>query len=336
MTFGNSLKVGFATIGNDMKVKSPEIFLGVGIICVVGGTLLACRNTLKIKTVLDDHNEMIEKINKFRGTPKYSEEDARQDTAVLYRNTIGDMAKAYAPVVALEVIGLGCILYSHKVLSDRYFGALSTINAMQLGLNAYRNRIKDKLGEQEEFDLFHNIKKELVEEEYIDEKGKKKTRMVEKPITSGEAATRFSYMFDRNSWGFKDMYSNKRFFNFTEKSFNEQLYSRGKDTGFSNMTAKEITDYFGWTEREKDQLALLTNGWIFRADEYNNYEHYDDGTPRIIHLGTNPAFGVTEAETWVDFDCHPILNDVGNYEKEVKKRNKKLTGRYIQTIPGVA
>lgn len=336
ISFGDSLKIGFATIGNDMKIKTPEILLGVGLVCVVGGTLLACKNTLKIKEVLDDHNEYIEKIEKFRGTEKYSEEDAQQDTAILYRNTIGSMVKAYAPVVGLEILGLGCILYSHKVLSDRYLGALSTINAMQLGLNAYRNRVRDKVGAQEEYDLFHNIKKEFVEEKFIDEKGKERTRVAEVPITSGEAATRFSYMFDRNSWGFKDMYANKRFFNFTEKSLNEQLYSRGKDTGFSTMTAKEVTDYFGWTEREKDQLALLTNGWIFRMDEYQNYEKYDDGTPHIIHLATNPAFGITESETWVDLDCHPILNDVGNYEKEVKLRNKKLTSKYIQTIPGVA
>ena len=95
------------------------------------------------------------------------------------------------------------------------------------------------------------------------------------------------------------------------------------------MTAKEVTDYFNWTDREKDQFALLVNGWIYREDEYNNYEKYEDGVPRIIKLETNPRFGVTEAETWVDLNCYPILNAVSQYEKEVKKRNGRLAGKYI-------
>lgn len=331
MTFRDSLRAGFRTIGSDIRVKSPEILIGVGIVSILGGVFVGCKNTLKIKEVLDEHNDMIDLIEEHRGTKEYPEEDAIEDIQTLYRNTGVEMVKAYAPVVIMEIVGIGCILKSHSIMKDRYFGALSTINAMQIGYSAYRNRVKEKVGEQEEYDLFHNIKKEQVEEEYVDEKGKKRKRFVDQVVDIGEAAGRFSYMFDRNSWGFKDMYSNKRFMDFAEKQFNQQLFNRGKEIGFANMTVKEITDYFNWTDREKDQFALLSNGFIYRDDEYSHYEKYSDGVPRIIKLDTNPNFGVTEAETWVDINAYPILGAVKDYMDSVNKRNKKV-GKYIPAI----
>ena len=46
-----------------LKARSPEILLVVGITGTVASAVLACRATLRVEEVLDNHKEKTEKIN---------------------------------------------------------------------------------------------------------------------------------------------------------------------------------------------------------------------------------------------------------------------------------
>lgn len=324
MGFIDTMKLGFKTIGNDIRVNSPELLIGAGVVAIIAGTVVGCKNTLKIKKVLEEHNEVIDDIKEYRGKGTYTEEEADRDLVVQYANTTSELIKAYAPVVALETIGIGCILYSHKIMKDRYFGALSTINGMQLAYSAYRDRVRKEVGDQKEYDLFHNIKRELIEEEYVDEDGKTKTRTKEVVVDRGSEFGHNSYPFDGECWGYKDMYHNKRNMDWVEHEFNFQLYNRGKETGFATFTKKEVTDYFGWSKDDPYPTEQLTNGWIYDREEdlAGKYEHYEDGVPRIIKLGVSPEFGTETGFTFVDLNCYPILPGMRAYQQKIQERRR--------------
>ena len=94
-----------ATAGSKMlfKVKkiSPEILIGVGIVSIGAGTVLACKATLKADAVLDEHANKMFAIEeaKEKFPDSYSDKDELQDKVTTYTQTGVGFAKLYWPSI---------------------------------------------------------------------------------------------------------------------------------------------------------------------------------------------------------------------------------------------
>ena len=97
------MKEKFVNVYNGVKGKvekhSPEILMGVGVVGVVTGTVMACRATLKLNDILEEAQETRDKIKEVASNPnyedKYTEEDAKKDLAVNYIQTGVKVAKSF-------------------------------------------------------------------------------------------------------------------------------------------------------------------------------------------------------------------------------------------------
>lgn len=162
----NGAKTGIvkAAIKVGMKVQkySPEILVGVGIVSIVGGVVLACRATLKAEEILDEHEEEMELIESATklNDGDYSEKDQQRDIVVAYAHTVGKFAKLYAPSVALLTIGIGCMLGSYGILKKRNIALMAAYEGLQKKFLEYRDRVKTKVGEEEEERLYHGATEE--------------------------------------------------------------------------------------------------------------------------------------------------------------------------------
>ena len=77
-----------------LKKYSPEILLGVGVVGVVGSAVLACKATLKVEEVLDEHTKMTCQINegvmlRESSNVDYSVQDETADRRALMFATTG-------------------------------------------------------------------------------------------------------------------------------------------------------------------------------------------------------------------------------------------------------
>lgn len=138
-----------------IKKKSPEIFLGFGIVGFVGTIALACRATCRADEVLEFHRRKIKDINDAKeiadadpeGEVSYDVEIYRQDKAIRYLKTTGSLAKLYAPTIAVGTLSLACILTSRNIMQKRYLGVVAAYNGVSAAFEEYRKRVRDEYGE---------------------------------------------------------------------------------------------------------------------------------------------------------------------------------------------
>ena len=169
---------GFAQIKFGMKKNSPEILTGLGIAGVVGGVVLACRATLKINDILDEHKENMEKIhNGVEDHPdEYTVEDQKQDTFIQYTQTTFKIIKLYAPSALLIGGALFAFVRSNVILKQRYMGAIAAFTSLKELFSQYRKRVVDEYGEDVDKHLYYNTKIEEIETEETNENGKTKKK----------------------------------------------------------------------------------------------------------------------------------------------------------------
>ena len=173
---GTLNKVGFS-----LKKHSPEILVAAGVVGTVVSTVMACRATTKIDTILDETKEQLDKIHEYSENPdmaeKYNAEDAKKDTVVVYAHAGVKLAKLYAPAVGLGILSLGSILASNNILRKRNAALAAAYAVVDRSFKEYRDRVVERFGEEVDHQLRYNIKATEVEETVIDEKSRRLLRL---------------------------------------------------------------------------------------------------------------------------------------------------------------
>lgn len=89
------------------KKHSPEMLLAAGVVGVVTSTVMACKATTKIDSVLDKHKTNIKKTKDYVAesgfTDEYTEKDYKKDLTIMYTQTGLKLAKLYAPAVVMGI-----------------------------------------------------------------------------------------------------------------------------------------------------------------------------------------------------------------------------------------
>ena len=178
----NDVKFGVSRLALKISKISPEILLGVGIVGVVGGTVLACKATLKVESVIAESKEMVETIHgvydsekdKPVAEQKYSEQDMNKDLAIVYARRGVDLLKLYAPAITVTGLGILAILGSHSILNRRYLAAGAAYTLVDEGFKKYRAKVVSEYGSEKDRELRGNgVKYETVATTLTNEEGKK-------------------------------------------------------------------------------------------------------------------------------------------------------------------
>ena len=232
------------------KIKSPTIMIVAGVAGVVGGTVMACRATMKLKPILDEGKEATNDIHEYAKSDEakekgYTEKEETKAVVVENLKTAGKVVKLYAPAVAVEAVSIGCIVGSHKILTKRNVGLAG----------AY--------GEDLDRELKHNITRTEYKEKETDENGKNKT--VKKSVDvagDGTGYSGYAKFFDEASREFTgDPEHDKWFLMRAEELFNNKL----RTDGF--VFINDIYDYLDIPRTQQGQ----TDGWVYDAEHPDAY-----------------------------------------------------------------
>ena len=245
-----------------IKKNSPEILLGAGIVGFVGTIVLACRATCRADEVLEFHRRKIKDIEDAKeiedadpeGEMSYDIEIYRQDKAIRYLKTTGNLAKLYAPTVAVGALSLACILTSRNIMQKRYLGVVAAYNGVSAAFEEYRKRVRDEYGEG--LDKHFRYGTTYDELPVYDENGKKtkEKEQVEKTDTEMVMPTDDSCRFFDSSnpnWDKNPTFS-MMWLRGQQNILNDILHTRG------HVFLNEVYDALGFPHTP--QGAVL--GWI--------------------------------------------------------------------------
>lgn len=282
-------------IGRQMVLAdkhSPSILFGLGVVGMIGSTVLACRATLKVHEVTEKVNETIGEIEEkleHSNAEVYNEEDATKDKATVFAKSFVGLGKLYAPSIILGAASIACLTKSHNILQKRNAALTAAYIAVDEAFKAYRRRVVEKYGEEQDFEFRYGTE----EVEYTDEKGKPKT----KKVVGAPSSTDYARFFDEmcGSWSKSPEY------NFT--------YLKGKQAWFNNLLQmrghvflNEVYDELGIARSEAGSVV----GWVI-GDEGDNFIDFG------IFKGENPKIrdfvNGREQSILLDFNVDGVIYD---------------------------
>ncbi len=284
------MKKSFGRIMSDMKFNakkySPEILLGLGVVGTITGTVLACKATTKVSTVLEAYEKQKGDVEEclVNEEIEYTEEDAEKDYVTLKAQTALSFVKLYAPSVTVMGLSFACILGSHRIVKKRNIALSAAYTTVDVAFKDYKRRVEEKYGKEAERKIRYNIVDEEVEEEIVDEKGKVKTvkKSVEKcDVKSTGNLTR---LFDcgNPNWENNVEY-NLMFLKSQQDYWNNVLVRKGR------VFLSDIYFSLGYEETRESRIM----GWEYdptKDDSSNgiidfgifNVARFDDNNPTLL------------------------------------------------------
>lgn len=274
--------------GLKIRKYSPEIFIVVGVVGTVTSAVMACKATTKLNPILDKAKTEIDAVHKDMDNNKT---DGRKELTAVYTHTGIELAKLYAPSVALGALSLGAIVASNNILRGRYVASVAAYTAVDKSFKKYRNNVVERFGKELDYELRHGIKSTEVEERVVDENGNetivKKT--VKTPAQIGH--DEFSKIFDElNPFWEKSSEYNLTFLMQQQRAANKMLEQQGF------LFLNEVYKMLGFYQTKAGQEV----GWVYDKNVINkidfgihdphdvNKSAFVNGHDRSIVLDFNP------------------------------------------------
>lgn len=258
----------FHKVGFQLKKHSPEILIVAGVIGTVTSTVMACKATTKVNSVLENTEKQIARIHEateqgmIAGVnqegvyveEEYTPEDGKKDLAIVYVQTGIEFVKLYGPAVVLGALSLTSMIASNNILRKRNVALAAAYATVDNGFKEYRNRVIERFGKDLDRELKYNIKSETVKETVVDEKGKEKT--VEKTINvvDPNLYSPYSIVFDDGNVGWDKDPEKTKFFLVQQQNYaNEILKAKG------HLFLNEVYEMLGAQLTKAGQSV----GWVY-------------------------------------------------------------------------
>lgn len=271
---GDSAKNLLGPVGLKIKAASPEIFIGLGIAGVVGGTIYACVQTTKLKDIVEEGKSnrqniktSYDEISTSDVDPKEAEKAYRKDITNSYISTTGKVIKLYAGPVIVGTLSISCMLYSHKILRKRIVGLAAAYTTVSESYKKYRQNVIDRYGEDVDKELKYNMTKmklkDVDPDSVNDDNKKSKVDVIDDTNPQDRTSdicgeySDYARFFDSSSnrWEESPEY-NLSFVKGAQSKFNDILVTRGY------VFLNEIYEWFDIPMTEAGQVV----GWIKNGD----------------------------------------------------------------------
>jgi hypothetical protein len=272
--------------------NSPEIMIGLGIAGAIVATVMACKATLHVEEELEYIENNVEEI---KSVPEEEGINTKKELTFAYIRGAGRIVKLYAPSVAMGAISVGSILYGHNILQKRTLGIAAAYNLMDQSYKTYRDRVKEKFGEEVEKEIRYGLGREDID--YIEEtkEGKEKKRTRKGAATGGDTlASPYARKFDEACINWKrSPERNLYFLRMMQAEANDALQARG------HLFLNEVYDMLGFPRTKDGQLV----GWI------RGGEDVDFGIYTVFKKENNDFVNGYVPTAIIDFNVDGLIYD---------------------------
>ena len=301
-TITNGLTTFTGRTGLQIQKYSPEILLGAGITLMGVGAFMACKATLRADVILDEHNDKMSRINTTKDMAErkeaiYTEDEYRRDVAVTWTQTLVGFGKLYAPAIGTAALGVGCILWSHRILSGRVMALGAAYKVIESQFSNYRKNVTENFGEEVDKQMRYGLHNHEVTVTEKDENGNDITKVTDSVagLDLSEASDYARYFDETNPNWNRDPERNMMFIK-TQMAFaNDLLNSRG------HVFLNEVYDLLDFPRTKAGAVV----GWVKgNGDDYADFLLYSAGDPnrRAFVNGLTPS-------TLIDFNVDGVIYD---------------------------
>lgn len=289
-----------STVSRKTMKYRPEIALGIGIAAVIGGTVAACMASRKVDTVLEEANTNLGYIHD--GEVIYGEKETRKELAKEYARICWQMVKLYGPSVLLLTGGIISICGSHVEMKNRNTAITAAYTSLGNAFAAYKDKVIEKLGPEEEEKLRLGVEKESREVVEMNDNGKVETRVDELYSKVADPNSPFAIYFDETT---SKLWERSSDYNWTlitqeEASAQRQFDAQGKGGFYCLM---DILDHLGMHHvvYKPEYKHFLTAGWV-----QGHGEDRISFNAREIQVSSHDRFGnpIMETKILLEFNCN--------------------------------
>lgn len=292
--------MGFTEFKNDLLLKAdqnkPEIMLVAGLIGVVGATVLACRATLKAKDIIEEKNERLEEIQENLKTVESKEDgsevseivvpaETKKEIRKVYLKTGLQLAKVYAPAIAVETAAFALLIKSNSVQRDRLAGLTAAYITVDQAFKKYREAVVAELGEEKDLEFKNGLKKQKIDAIVEDEDGNELTKKEEGLVLQdGRYISEYAKFFDEScpDWT-KSPENNMHFLMLQQAAANEKLKIQG------HLFLNEVYDMLGIPRTKAGAVV----GWLYPRERFDSLDlngFVDFGIFNMYKQSRNQAF----------------------------------------------
>jgi hypothetical protein len=271
-----------------IKKQSPHIFFGLGVIGAAASTFLACRATLKLEEVVDDHNGRIEKVKFRRDQAELEENEYHRLLGGEYTRTTINLGRLYGPSVVLGGLSIAALTGSHVQLARRNTALAGALTALTKAYDDYRARVQEEIGVERERDLYrgaHDL-------EITGEDGRK--RVVKNYTENGYSPYARIFEESNTQWN-PNAELNYMFVKGVESHMNQRLRVRG------HVLLNDVYDALGM---ERTTAGAVV-GWVDNSRTGDGYIDFGLSDPRA-HDFVNGH----EENVWLDFNVDGVIYEV--------------------------
>lgn len=172
----------------------------------------------KLQAIAIDVNEV--KTRDLHADYEYTEKDRAKDLTKVYVRSAVELGKIYGPTVLLGSASVICVISAHNMMLKRQASLVAAYTALSASYEAYRRRVAEKIGPDEEKELYREVKfiQSIAEDgeacEIID--------------FSDEMPSVYAVFFDESSANWKPTAEyNKFFLREQQNYFNNRLHAYG-------------------------------------------------------------------------------------------------------------
>lgn len=288
--------------GLQLKKHSPEILAGVGVVGIVTSTVMACKATLKVHDILEEHKKEVESVEQVLADPtipeeKYSIEDGKKDLVAINVRTGLKFVKLYGPAVVLGALSISSMLASNNILNKRNLALAAAYKIVDSDFKEYRERLVNRYGEETDRELLYGVEKVEVTE--IDEKGKETTTEIVKTSNPASEFTKYDRCFTTGCKGHtKDANYNRDFVRQAEIFAQRKLDSQG------HLFLNDVYEMFGFQKTPAGQLI----GWV--KDGPTSHGIVNFGVYNLKDEAATMFVNGDELSVWLKFNVDGVVYDL--------------------------
>jgi hypothetical protein len=291
----SSVITSMGRTGLIIRKFSPEILTTVGILGMIGTTILASRATVKLGPIVEEIKDQkaeakwtADELTTANGY--YDKQAHTKAISKVYVRGGLDIAKLYGPSITIGLTSIGCIIAAHGIMQKRTVAIAAAYKALETTFSEYRKRVIAEVGEEKELDIRTN-KKEI---DVVSKDGKKS-----KAITADtNAISVYARFFDEHSqnWSKTSEY-NLMFLKSQQNYANDLLHARG------HVFLNDVYDMLDIPRSQAGQVV----GWVISKDgdnfiDFGIYDHYNNNAHSFVN-------GI-EHSILLDFNVDGVIYDL--------------------------
>lgn len=237
-----------------LKANAPTLMVAGGIVSMGAGTVIACKQTLKVEEVLSKHTPDLEKISKAgdMNLQSYGVEVQRQDRVKVYTRAALDLGKVYAIPAVLWTGGATMVFGGHRMMLKRNATLAIAYTGLMKTFDTYRARVRDAFGSEADQAMYGGWEKREVVDPVTGEKETINSRDWES--SAGDPYNRIFEQGATTAWE-PDLSINRMFISQQQKFMQQLLNRRGY------LYLSEVYSALGFPESDISRVV----GWKVRS-----------------------------------------------------------------------